>query len=149
MDTDYKLNKYISANFVNIKPTEMVFPNRTASGKLAKFSYVSVSSVLELMLSNEDTRNHINLQDTCVPSADQMHSFLDGTIYWEHSFLSKNPTALRLHFYIDEFEMCNPIGSKRGTHKVLAVYYYVGNTDSKYWSEMKFIHHCLLVTTIE
>jgi hypothetical protein len=62
-----------------------------------------------------------------------------------HSFFSKHPDALRLHFYLDEFDVCNPIGSRRGKHKVLAVYYFIGNLDIKYWSEMKFIHLCILV----
>ena len=51
----------------------------------------------------------------------------------------------RLHFYTDEFEVCNPIGSKRGKHKVLGVYYLVGNMANKYWSEMKFISLCMLL----
>lgn len=141
---DYKLNKYISDNFVNIKPTEILFSKRLA-GKPVKFSYISIGSVLELMLANDDIRDLILSCNNVVPSSDRLSSFLDGSIYREHSLFSEYPSAIRLHFYLDEFEVCNPLGSKRGKHKVLAVYYFVGNLESKYWSEMKFIHLCILV----
>jgi len=55
------------------------------------------------------------------------------------------PNAIRLHFYIDEFEVFNLTGSKRGKHMVLDVYYLVGNMASKYCSEIKLINLCLLV----
>ena len=79
------------------------------------------------------------------PCSDAMHSFTDGTIFQSHILFSQHPDAIRLHFYADEFEVCNPIGAKRGKHKVLAVYYIVGNMEKKYWSELKFIHLCILV----
>ena len=60
-------------------------------------------------------------------------------------FFSQHPDAIRLHLYLDEFEVCNPIGAQRNKHKVLAVYYFVGNMDKLYWSQSKFIHLCLLV----
>lgn len=76
---------------------------------------------------------------------DMMTSFTDGTVYENHPLFSQHPQALRLHFYADEFAMCNPIGSKRGKHKIFAVYYLIGNLHRKYWSEIKFIHLCMLV----
>ena len=78
------------------------------------------------MLSNDDIRHHILSRNSCVPSTNWMYSSLDGSIYQEHSFFADDPSAIRLHFYLDEFEVCNPIGSKRGKHKVLAIYYFVG-----------------------
>jgi len=74
-----------------------------------------------------------------------MTSYADGDIYVKHAVFAVNPNAIRLHFYIDEFEVCNPIGSKKGKHKVLGVYYLVGNMANKYCSEIKFINLCMLV----
>lgn len=144
LDSDYKLNKFIATNFANVKVQEIVMAHYP-SGKPAKFSYVPVSSVLELTLSNVDIRDHILSRNTVLSSGDCFSSYSDGSVFNEHAFFTENPNALRLHFYLDEFEVCNPIGSKRGKHKVLAVYYIIGNLDSKYCSEMKFINLCLLV----
>ena len=78
-------------------------------------------------------------------SLDTLKDFTDGSIFKNHPFFSVNPKALRLHFYVDEFEVCNPLGAKRGKHKVLAVYYSVGNFAKKHWSKLKFVHLCLLI----
>jgi hypothetical protein len=144
IDTDYKFNKFIEANFANVKPQEMVLGNKPGA-KPAKYSYISIESVLGLMLSNDDIRHHLLSRSTILPSENHLTSFIDGTIFRDHSFFKDNPNAIRLHFYLDEFEICHPIGSKRGKYKVLAVYWFIGNFECKYYSELKFINLCLLV----
>jgi len=144
INSDYKLNKFICSNFTFVKPQEIVLGHKS-TGKPAVFSYISVSSVLKLMLSNDDIRHQVLSGNTVLPCTDALGSFTDGNIYKDHTFFSEHPNGIRLHFYLDEFEVCNPLGSKRGKHKVLAVYYLVGNLNCKYWSEMKFIHLCILV----
>jgi len=74
-----------------------------------------------------------------------MTSYADGDIYAKHAVFAVNPNAIRLHFYTEEFVVCNPIGSKRGKHKVLGVYHLVGNMANKYCSEIKFINRCMLL----
>jgi hypothetical protein len=143
MDSDYKLTKLIESSFQLVKPTELILAD-SSSGMPAKFSYVSITSTLQFLLSNEDIRNHI-LSRQMLSQNDRMSSFTDGEVFKDSCFFLFHPNALRLHFYFDEFEVCNPLGSKRGKHKVLAVYFVLGNLDCKYWSEMKFVHLCLLV----
>lgn len=60
-------------------------------------------------------------------------------------FFKEHPNALRLHFYEDEFEVVNPLGSKRTKHKLCAFYYTVGNLDKKYRSQQRHINLALLV----
>lgn len=58
------------------------------------------------MLNQEKTPKH----------PDVMEDYTDGDQFksCELSSLSN----VRLHFYIDEFEIVNPLGSKRGKHKL-------------------------------
>lgn len=71
-----------------------------------------------------------------------MRDYTDGLIWQSHA-LGHN--HLRLHLYTDEFEVCNPIGSRKNVHKVCAFYYSVGNVELKYRSQLKNIHlACLL-----
>ena len=146
IDSDYKLNKAVHANFAVADPSEFSL-GFDSNGKPATFVYISVSSVLQQMLGNDDICHHIlsNSNDLFSGDGDTMSSFKDGSVYENHLFFKENCDALRLHFYLDEFEVCNPIGAKRGKHKVLGVYFLVGNLNCKYWSEMKFIHLCILV----
>lgn len=74
-----------------------------------------------------------------------MTDYKDGIYFRNHRFFSDHPQALRLHLYEDEFEVCNPLGSKRNKHKLCAIYYTVGNMGAKYCSQIKHIHLALLV----
>jgi len=145
IDTDYKLNSFIRSNFSYAAPVEYSLGN-TPNGKPAGFQYIPVQENLRVMLSNSEVLHHIlSQQDFSMESHDAMFSYVNGTVYEQHPFFGQNPNALRLHFYADEFEVCNSIGSKRGKHKVFAVYFLLGNLDQKYWSELKFIHLCMLM----
>lgn len=74
-----------------------------------------------------------------------LSDYSDGTYFKERPFFKVNPQALRLHFYEDEFEVVNPLGSKRSKHKLCAFYHTVGNLDRKHQSKMKHIHLVLLI----
>ena len=51
-----------------------------------------------------------------------MEDFCDGVLYKSDEFLLRSPNALHIHMYSDEFEICNPIGPKKGKHKPVAFY---------------------------
>ncbi len=88
------------------------------------------------MLSKHNVMQHIInrkiRQDTV------MEDFCDGDNFKSDAFFLENPNALRIHLYCDEFEVCNPIGSKRGKHKMIAFYYTIGNFHPKYRSQLRF-----------
>ena len=73
--------------------------------------------------------------------------YTDGSAFKNHPLFSIDPMAIRLHFYVDDFEVCNPIGSRRTIHKLTAVYFVVGNVSPKYWSQSSTIHLALLART--
>lgn len=54
--------------------------------------------------------------------ADTWINYEDGTNYRNSDFFQCHPTALQLHLYIDEVQMCNAIGSY--THKKVFVLFY-------------------------
>lgn len=54
-------------------------------------------------------------------------------------------TLFRIHLYSDEFEVVNPLGAKKGKHKVSAFYFTLGNIEQKYNSLLRNIHLCLIV----
>lgn len=65
-----------------------------------------------------------------------MEDFCDGSLFKSDTFFVENPSALSIHMYSDEFEVCNPIGAKKGKHKIVAFYYTVGNFHPKYRSHV-------------
>jgi hypothetical protein len=82
-------------------------------------------------------------------SCNVLNSFADGMVCSSHPMLSTERDLLRLHFYIDDFEVCNPIGSHRGKHKHTAVYFLLGNIDVRHWSNTDNIHMCILANAAD
>lgn len=58
--------------------------------------------------------------------------------------LNTSTAVIKLHMYIDEFAVCNPIGAKRGENKVTAVYFTIGNLPRIYRNKDDSIFLCLL-----
>ena len=44
--------------------------------------------------------------------------FCDGSLFKNHPLFGANPEAIQLITYYDELEVCNPLGSHRGMHKL-------------------------------
>ena len=48
----------------------------------------------------------------------KMRDFCDGEYYKEHPLFSIDKTALQLFLYYDDFEICNPLGSRVKKQKI-------------------------------
>ena len=71
------------------------------------FQYVSILKTLKNFLSHDDVQSNFNKQAT--NSDDVLYSFADSIACKSSALFSTDDMALRLHFYIDDFETCNPI----------------------------------------
>ena len=73
--------------------------------------------------------NNRHIQDTILqnrrPSdvSSGYKSLRDGLFLRENDFLCGDELTLPLILYIDDFEVCNPLGTSRKKHKVTAVYW--------------------------
>lgn len=64
------------------------------------------SDVMEQVLSDRVSKDGI-FRDYC-----------DGSVLQNHSMFKESQETLQLTFYFDELEVANPLGSKRGKHKL-------------------------------
>ena len=138
----YMLKKHCKSKQNLVDPVHHIL--RSESGhKIGTYSYVPITEVLARYCSHEDIFDEIQANRHMERDPDYLSNFSDGTYFMEHPFFKVNPNALRLHFYEDEFEVCNPIGSKRTKHKLCAFYYTIGNLDNKHQSKLNHIHLAL------
>jgi len=142
--SDRMLTNYLKRTDMMVAPSEYVIPPHVNNDT---FHYIPMLNVLKKFLSHRDVDQHLQDQLFCVGKnkLDVLESFCDGKIHATDSFFADNPDALQIHLYLDELELCNPIGAKRGKHKITAVYYLVGNVHQKFRSQQRFIHLALLV----
>lgn len=71
-------------------------------------------------------------------------SFYDGAFFKENDFLCQQK-SISLILYIDEFEICNPLGTSRRKHKIGGIYGVLGNLPPLYHSSLSSIYLAALI----
>lgn len=112
----------------------------------ASFCYVSILESLRHFLSHHDVGAEV-IRNARKPCSSALFDYRDGSAFKDHPLFGVDSMAIRLHFYVDDFEVCNPIGSQRAVHELMSVYFVVGNVHPKYWSQSSGIHLALLART--
>jgi hypothetical protein len=105
------------------------------SEKDETFIYIPILESLNQLLSNKRIAAII-LRKPKLCEAGVMYDICDGSIYRNDEYFKEHPDALVLILYHDELEVCNPLGSKAGTHKVDMFYYTVANFGPKFRSKV-------------
>lgn len=89
------------------------------------FTYIPLLETLKVLLNNEVVQKFFTT-DIKVNNNAYTH-FVDGDIYKNNSFFQNNSNAIQLQLFFDEFEVCNPLGSKTSIHKIGAFYFVINN----------------------
>lgn len=76
----------------------------------------------------------------------QYKSFYDSINYKYNLQLSKE-CAISLILYVDDFEICNPLGTSRKKHKIFGVYWVLGNLPSSFHSSLSNIYLAALINS--
>jgi hypothetical protein len=73
--------------------------------------YVPVTKVLETLLGRGDYLDQIVFDQESLSG--HFKSFQDGKYYKDNKLLGQQNICISLALYIDDFEICNPLGSSR------------------------------------
>ena len=131
-DSSYKLYKNCS------RKMNMITPRSYAVGNHKNY-YVPVTEILKMLVQKEDIWPFV-LHPCIASSNTELTSFGSSDVLKSVCAVRKDGHLLLLHLYNDEFEIVNPIGSKRGKHKLNATYFTLGNLPNKYRSSLQHIH---------
>ena len=71
-------------------------------------------------------------------------SFRDGENYKTNGFLAVDELRISIKLYIDEFEVCNPLGTSRKKHKLCGVYWVLDNLPPGSHSALSSIYLAVL-----
>ena len=128
-----------------IEELKMIMPIQHRLGSINgvdhTMQYVPIKKVLAAFLEKDDVMTEL-LSDTKQSSPNHLHDFKDGQIFSQRPH---DHPVIQVQFYTDEFEVVNPIGSKRSIHKMCAFYYTVGNLHPKFQCQLRHIFLAILV----
>lgn len=106
-----------------------------------KYQYIPFVDTITALFQREDfrrvyfeynSRNHV-CKDDCVKD------LCCGEVFKENQLFRSDPLALRLHISADEFEICNPLGSKATIHKLTGFYFTIQNLPPQFRSKSENI----------
>uniref|UniRef100_A0A224YW03 Enspm-3 dr n=1 Tax=Rhipicephalus zambeziensis TaxID=60191 RepID=A0A224YW03_9ACAR len=124
-----------------------VKPEEHHLGVNETFQYVSIPRVLENLMVSETFREQLDKNFSTGQPSLVFRSFYDGLLFKERlSALLEDGAqcTLFLILYSDELEIVNPLGSKRGIHKVIVVYFSVLNIHARHRAQLRCIHVALV-----
>lgn len=148
--TTYKRNKYFKKNEMYVEPREIAIGLRwdlvrehrtlTTVSKLVqnKFVYVSMIETLSSLFKRQDFREAFFQRHKLV--ADAYSSFRSGKTFRSNELFQSNENSIQIQIAVDDFEICNPLGSRSTLHKITAFYFCVRNVPQKYLSKLNNIY---------
>lgn len=124
--TAFKCIKYYRENFEIIDPIEIILQSEK---KNRSFQHIPILKSLQQLLSQKDILNKVvncHTGQQIINDA-PYRSFKDGQHFKDNESLSGTDLRVYLCLYIDDFELCNPLGTSCKKHKIFAVYCILGN----------------------
>ena len=140
LGTDYLREKFYKDS-LNLIEAERVFlgskfklTNRKGRRKFSKvhvYGYrVPFLKNVESLLSLPEVQEMIGITSGEFET-ECMYDVTDGNYFKSNNFYQSHPNALLYNAYVDDFELVNPIGSHRKTHKLTAFYFQMLNIKSE------------------
>ncbi|KAK6479283.1 hypothetical protein HHUSO_G19991 [Huso huso] len=136
--TPYKRREFFKKTFSLIEPVEYILDAKDGR----TFQYVPIlqsRGIFRRKLSSPPKL--LYSQTTC---GSQYESFRDGTHFKENECLSTDELTVSLLLYVDDFEVCNPLGTSRKKHKITAVYWVLADVPSQFRSTLTSIYLAIL-----
>ena len=159
LDTKYKQEQFLAEHLGIVHPKTVFlgfrYDTRTErkSGNSKQvlvpetFQYVSILSTLGMVLGDLDAVHEI--ENGHLSSDNRMRDYCDGQQFKTHPLFSTNLKAIQISLFFDEFEVVNPLGSKRGIHKIGAFYYTLKNFHPRLNSSLRNIHLLALCNCLD
>lgn len=155
-DSNHKRTRMITSNPLYVPPKEVgigtrfelerdensAIPQRIQS----TFQYVSiVDTIKSLFLRPEFKSIYFNYNSAVDTNehkcADDVYErFCCGSMYANSTFFQADKNRLVIQIATDEFEPCEALQSKAGSHKILAVYFVIRNMPSRFLSKLQNIY---------
>lgn len=141
LSSAYKRRSYYIEQFDVVEPVEYVLDRE----ENRSFQYVPILKSLLQVLSQKEIRYLIlKNREAQSNSETQYRAFSDGIYYKTNELFSAEDPTIAIILYVDDFEICNPLGTSRKKHKVTAVYWVLADVPALLRSSLTSIFLAIL-----
>lgn len=145
LQTTSSQSSFIQKNMNYVQPVEYIlgshigFKNKGAKRQMCETSdtmvYIPILESIEQLLSNPRIFDMVTSPSKqCKEGV--FYDIRDGACFKYNPIFQINTDALQIIIYHDEIEVCNPLGSHIGKHKVDLYYYTLANINPKFRSKL-------------
>lgn len=151
--TTHKRKKQIDDSKYFVAPTaQSIGLNFNVNDKITirqnTFQYVSIIKSIQCLFQNSSFyESYFKNEHVC--RNDYFQKYCCGQNFKSNNLYLKHPDALQLQIYYDDFELCNPLGSKRKIHKLGAIYLNIKNLPAKTYSNLNNMILVALFKTVD
>lgn len=138
--TSHKRSSFFKEHFFIVEPVEYILDEKERK----TFQYVPILQSLSQILNKRDIQEKVFKNTRYSDRASTYKYFYDGSNFRGNDFFSGDDVRLSLILYIDDFEVCNPLGTSRKKHKVTAVYWVLADVPSVSRSTLTSIYLAVL-----
>lgn len=140
----FKCKQYYRENFKVVDPVEYAFEDKGNRN----LNVPILESLQNLLCQNDllDTVVESHTSQQLRRDAHQYRSIQDGQYFKANCFFSEE-LRISVCLYVDDFEMCNPLGTSRRKYKLCAIYWILSNIPSTFQSTLSSIYLALLCKT--
>ena len=133
------LDNYIRQKSTFVPPVEL--NSNAVVDNYDTFQYIPILETLKILCNEDDVLGHV-----LCPSVDdgKIHGFRNGTLFKNSEFFIRNPSALQIFLYTDEFVPVNKLSNKVKKHKISAFYFTIGNIPRPLRSRLNDINLAIL-----
>ncbi|XP_063763029.1 uncharacterized protein LOC134880193 [Eleginops maclovinus] len=141
LGTERKRQSFYRKIFTVIEPVEYVL---NPQEKNHSFVYVPILDLLSKLLERSEILEKLQRSN-----GQEGHycSFQDGEYFKENKLFAEE-LGIALGLYIDDFEICNPLGTSRKKHKLCGIYWVIANLPIRLRSTLSSIYLAALCKTV-
>lgn len=140
LSTRYRRDQFMKENLSLTEPVEYILDG--SKGKT--FQYVPILPLLSQLVDSQHIQDVILQKRSHSDTSPIYRSLHDGLHLSNNCFFSDEEVKLPLILYIDDFEVCNPLGTSRKKHKVTAVYWVFADIPATLRSTLTSIYLAIL-----
>ena len=94
--------------------------------KKAVVHYIPIIETIKNVVQDPTFLSVVIGREVVQDQSSSLKDVKDGDLYRYNSYFKDNPEAMTLMLYSDAIEVVNPIGAGRGKHKVIQIFFTLG-----------------------
>ena len=148
LDTEHKRDAFLRSNFNYVNPVEYVLNKENVLKGQPKevYHYIPIVQTFKNLIQDQTFIGMMNNATAMSNYESQvLRDCKDGLAFKNNTFFKKNPDAYACIMYSDAVELVNPLGSGKGKHKIVQIFWTLADIPRSQRSQIDRIQLALVV----